>query len=103
MHSSDSASILCLPRADILILPLGRSQPSRQINLAVRQAMAADIQIYAAAGNVGFDRILFPAILPQVIAVTRADLNGKILQDCSQLESVDYLLLYINISIFHLP
>lgn len=80
-------------RADILVLPLGRSRASREIYQALQRAIAAGVQVFAAAGNGGPQRVLFPANLPGVVAVTGADLAGEILPECAAGEAVDAIAL----------
>ncbi len=80
-------------RADILVLPLGRSRASRVIYQALQRAIAAGVQIFAAAGNGGPQRVLFPANLPGVVAVTGANLAGEILPECAAGETVDAIAL----------
>ncbi|MGB5973288.1 MAG: S8 family serine peptidase, partial [Nodosilinea sp.] len=57
-------------QVDILALPLGRSSPSRAVAQSIEMALASGIRIFAAAGNRGADRLLFPASLPGVMAIT---------------------------------
>lgn len=80
-------------RADILVLPLGRSRASRVIYQALQRAIAAGVQVFAAAGNRGPQRVLFPANLPGVVAVTGANLAGEILPECAAVDAVDAIAL----------
>lgn len=80
-------------RADILVLPLGRSRPSGVIRRAIQRAIVAGVQIFAAAGNVGSHRVLFPASLPGVVAVTGADLSGQVLAGCAEGDAVNAIAL----------
>ena len=80
-------------QVDILVLPLGRSQPSRQIQTALNRAIDNGIRVFAAAGNRGPDTILFPALLPGVAAVTGADKTGTVLTGCTSGELADCIAL----------
>ncbi len=80
-------------RADILALPLGRTRSSRVVQQEVRWAIQAGVQILAAAGNYDPDRVLFPACLPGVMAVTGADGEGRVLPGCAQGAAVDAITL----------
>lgn len=75
--------------ADLIVMPLGRCRGAAVVTQAVRRALRANCQLFAAAGNRGAETLLFPARLPGVIAVSAADSNGKPLDWCSQMPQVD--------------
>lgn len=80
-------------QVDILALPLGRSRPSQVVAQAIETALANHVAIFAAAGNCGADRLLFPASLPGVMAVTGADIRGQKLPECTAFEAADWITL----------
>jgi subtilisin family serine protease len=80
-------------QVDILALPLGRSRPSRAVAQSIEMALANGIRIFAAAGNRGADRLLFPASLPGVMAITGADIRGQKLPECTDFETADWITL----------
>ena len=54
--------------ANVINLSLGSRNPSETLNQAIRDAIAAGVVVVAAAGN-GSGALLYPAALPEVIAV----------------------------------
>ena len=58
--------------ADIINLSLGGTEPSETLKDAVDYALKKGVLVVAAAGNTGKD-LLYPAALPQVIAVGASD------------------------------
>ncbi|MFH7242395.1 MAG: S8 family peptidase [Spirulina sp.] len=76
-------------QAQVLILPLGRTVGSKLVAKAVQDAISAQCQIFAAAGNHGPEVCLFPAYLSGVKAVSAVDLTGIPLSWCCQTARVD--------------
>ncbi len=80
-------------RVDLLVLPLGRARPSKVVSQALKRAIAQNIHVFAAAGNKGENRLLFPASLSGVISVTGAGTDGKRLPECTSSDRVDWITL----------
>ncbi|MEL6342020.1 MAG: S8 family serine peptidase [Myxococcota bacterium] len=68
--------------AHIIAMPLGMGRVDRSAARALAEAAASGIQLFAAAGNRGPDRHLFPAHLPDVVSVTGARRDGSIISWC---------------------
>lgn len=80
-------------RVDLLVLPLGRNRSSKMVAQALKGAIAQKIRVFAAAGNKGADRLLFPANLPAVTSVTGADIYGERIFNCTDSERADWITL----------
>ncbi|MBU2709602.1 S8 family peptidase [Zooshikella harenae] len=81
----------CLQHASLIIMPLGSMANHSKIAHVVKQLSLRSIPIFAAAGNYGRDKLLFPAILPDVFAISACDNQGKVLPECYQAESDHYV------------
>jgi thermitase len=64
--------------AEVICLSLGLAKHSPIVRAAVDYAVDKGSVVVCAAGNDGGGRILFPAMLKQVIAVTSVDEKGKL-------------------------
>ncbi|MBU2708547.1 S8 family serine peptidase [Zooshikella marina] len=81
----------CAKHAGLIIMPLGSMGNHPTIAHIVKQLSQQHIPIFAAAGNYGRDTLLFPAILPEVFAISACNNQGKALPECYQAESHYYL------------
>jgi len=63
--------------ARVINLSLGASVSSKTLESAVAYAIAHDVLIVAAAGNMGVDRKFYPAALDGVMAVSATDENNQ--------------------------
>ncbi len=63
--------------ARVINLSLGASVSSKTLESAVEYAIAHDVLIVAAAGNMGIDRKFYPAALEGVVAVSATDATNQ--------------------------
>ena len=73
----------------VIILPFGASRGASLIRKEIRKATASGCQVLASAGNMGIDKISFPAWLPEVTAVSALTRYGQIFPECCATEKVD--------------
>lgn len=64
--------------AEVINMSFGGSAAARAERVAIRAAFNADIVLVASAGNGGRPPVLFPAALPEVIAVGATDITDTI-------------------------
>ena len=76
-------------KADVVILPLGRTRGSPVVDNALVHALARGCLIFAAAGNRGPNCLLYPAAHRSVTAVTASDPEGTILDWCCRADLAD--------------
>ena len=76
-------------QANIIILPFGSSHGVAGITQAIRKAVTAGVEIFAAAGNRGPEQICYPAWLPEVNAVSAVTRSGGVLKGCCATSEVD--------------
>ena len=80
--------------ADIISMSLGSPQPDPQLEAAIRDAIAANVIVVAAAGNDGkkpFDTVNYPARYPGVISVGAIDKNQKVTDFSARGKRVDIM------------
>jgi subtilisin family serine protease len=75
--------------ADVVALPLGAHDDEPMIARAVAAAVGAGAVVVAAAGNAHPYPVLFPARLPDVLAVGACDGRGSLLEDCCRRPRLD--------------
>lgn len=63
--------------AQVINLSLGATVSSKTLEDAVSYAVAHDVLVVAAAGNMGLDRKFYPAALEGVVAVSATDANDQ--------------------------
>jgi len=80
---------LCDNRVEVIAVPLGCEQQETEVATALWRALDCKIAIYAAAGNVHPDPVLFPASHPAAISVGAINRRGELLPDSARRPSLD--------------
>lgn len=83
--------------ANIISMSLGSNSYSREIHDAVKEAVASNVIVVAAAGNSGPGTINYPGAHPEVICVGAVDAAGRIANFSSQNREVDVAAPGVNI------
>lgn len=83
--------------AHIISMSLGSSSYSREIHDAIKEAVANNVIVVAAAGNSGPGTINYPGAHPEVVCVGAVDAAGRIANFSSQNKEVDVAAPGVNI------
>lgn len=84
---------------DVISMSLGSPQPDVRIAAAIRRAVAAGIIVIVAAGNDGrSNAVNWPAKMPDVIAVSAMDDDGKLATFSSYGPEIDFAAPGVNIT-----
>lgn len=78
--------------ARILVIPLGDVRAHACVGEAILAARAKGVVIVAAAGNAHPRPLLFPAAMPEVVAVGACDEQGRLLDDSCRVPRLDLVL-----------
>jgi type VII secretion-associated serine protease mycosin len=64
--------------ATVINMSIGGAATSRQVHDSLREAVAADVVVVAAAGNTSKPQEIYPGAYPEVLAVGSTDRNGQL-------------------------